>query len=126
MDVSEQVLDSDLFGLDGSDGAFNVFKLHGAGAVFGTDLFDADVGLGGEADVGGGLGFDDHQHGIAAVATKQLVHVNVVGTNARTTAVPSNHTLARIHLAKHGKHLLVKVVVHKPNFRIARVLFERN
>jgi hypothetical protein len=126
VDVAQEMLDSDFLRFHRADGALNVFKLHRASAVFRAHLLHADIRFGGQSRVAGGLYLDNHQHRIAAVPPKQLVNINVVWANTRSAAVPSNNALARIHFAKHCKHLLVKVVVNKPNLGIARILLKRH
>lgn len=103
LDISQQVLNSDLFCFFSSDLTGNVLEGLRCGRSVLVHFFNCNVSLGGQAQVLR-LRVNDDEDGVRAVAAKQLVDGDVVLVELGTGMIPADDALACVHFLEHPVH----------------------
>mmetsp|Transcript_29173 Transcript_29173/g.67855 ORF Transcript_29173/g.67855 Transcript_29173/m.67855 type:complete len:200 (+) Transcript_29173:777-1376(+) len=71
-----------------------------------------------------GLYVHDYQHRLWAVSPVELMNAQVGWLYLGSGRVPPDHALLGIDLLEHCEHVLMEVVIQKPDLRVPRVLLE--
>lgn len=125
LDVSEKMLDSNLFGLSGRNSGGNVNELS-ADVAFGIGFFLSEVGLSGQTDLLLILDSDHNKDWVGVVSPENLINLDIGLLDIGTSGVPSQDLFARVDFTHHVEHLLVINVIEEPDAWLVFVLFERN
>lgn len=124
LDVAQQMLYTDLFGLLGADLAEHVLeRLAGRRAVV-VHLLHSVVRLGGQAEILR-LRVDHDEHRVRAVLSNQIVDGNIALMQLRSGVVPADDSLFGVHLLEHRVHRLQVVVVEEPDRFVSVIFVER-